>query len=98
MKFTRKLWLGLFAVAAAATVASTGDCTTATTETQHPLHHGRRHRLDAVGQLFSSVRMWLVRTAALSNRLTPRAYGESERAIHKTEPRGQIHTWRWNQR
>src|SRR5262245_3212427 len=31
-------------------------------------------------------------TAALSNRLTPRAYGESERAIHKTEPRGQSHT------
>ena len=42
--------LGVFACIVAFVAASLPASAQAT-ETQHPLHHGRRHRLDAAGHL-----------------------------------------------
>ena len=51
MSLSRNLWLGLLALFAVVAAASTAGGRAAATEAQHPLHHGRRHRLDAAEHL-----------------------------------------------
>ena len=51
MSIVRYVWLGLLASFAAITAASAAGGRAAATEAQHPLHHGRRHRLDAAEHL-----------------------------------------------
>ena len=51
MSLSRNLWLGLLALFAVVAAASTAGGRAAAAEAQHPLHHGRRHRLDAAEHL-----------------------------------------------
>ena len=48
---TRTIWLGLLAVVLGVTTASGQAVAQQQQEAQHPLHHGRRHRLDAARHL-----------------------------------------------